>query len=318
MIAPAGRIDAPQGPTPDGGTPPGSPLVDPPMPDERVPLWNYYYLNTCPPPRDPTIVWGTDVECAGLQEYLRHVNRTCDVLVTPAHVLIAATARALKAHPQFNRRVLRRRIYQYRDVNIVMPFQKRGTGDLDVTLFEKPDAKGLCEIAGDAWRSARAAARGESATAEPAYMRFPRRVQALLQPLHVWLVNNVNLSLRETNKRQRAASAMVNYFGHNGAAPLRSYKPSRLPYDGISVTVTMGLIEPRPVAANGDVVVRPVAPLFIRADHRLVDAYEVGAFAETLRQLIADPAQFDAAGESRGDMGARDGFASLPLRAAGR
>lgn len=318
MIAPAGWIATDGDAASGGATPVGSPLVEPPMPDERVPLWNYYYLNTCPPPRDPTIVWGTDVDCTALQSHLRQVNRTCDVLVTPAHVLIAATARALKAHPQFNRRVLRRRIYQYRDVNIVMPVQKRGTGDLDVTLFEGPGTKDLCEIAGDAWRSAQAAVRGESATREPVYMRFPRRVQALLQPFHVWLVNNVNLSLRETNKRQRAASAMVNYFGHKGAAPLRSYKPSRLPYDGISVTVTMGLIEPRPVAVDGEVVVRPVAPLFVRADHRLVDAYEVGAFAETLRRLIADPSQFDSAGESHEDAGERDGFASLPFRAAGR
>lgn len=51
----------------------------------------------------------------------------------------------------------------------------------------------------------------------------------------------------------------------------------------------MGAIEPRPVAVGEEVVVRPVAPIFVRADHRIVDAHEIGAFAETLRTLLAEP-----------------------------
>jgi pyruvate/2-oxoglutarate dehydrogenase complex dihydrolipoamide acyltransferase (E2) component len=86
---------------------------------------------------------------------------------------------------------------------------------------------------------------------------------------------------------------MVNYFGHRGMAPLRSFKPSRLPYDSITVSVTMGATELRAVPAAGEVVIRPIAPVFVRADHRIVDAYEIGQFAETLRTLLADPRQLD-------------------------
>jgi hypothetical protein len=219
-------------------------------------------------------------------------------------VLIAATARALAIHPQFNRRVLKRRVWDFRQVNIVMPFQKKQVIGVDVTLFERADRKSIAEIAADAWRTAGAAARGGSGVKEPVYMKFPRWLQARLVPFHVWLVNTLNRPVRETNKRQRTASALVNFYGAKDMAPLRSYKPSRMPYDIAMTSVTMGAIEPRAVAVGGEVVVRPIAPLFIRADHRLVDAYDVGRFAETIRKLLADPESLDAA--ARGQDGSQD------------
>ena len=266
------------------------PLVDQPEPREDQPLWNFYYLNACPPPRDPTIVWGTEVDCTGLQAYLKRVNADSPVLVTPAHVLIAATGRALAKHPQFNRRILKKRIWSYRDINIIMPFRPK-TG-LDVMIFGKVDQKPVMQIAAEAWRNANTTG-SHAGVPQPVYMKFPRWLQKALQPIHIWLVNRVNVPLRDTNHRQRAAATMVNYFGTRGMAPMRSFKPSRLPYDSITLTVTMGAIEPRPAAVNGEVVVRPIAPIYVRADHRVVDAHEIGAFAETLRTLIGNPAALE-------------------------
>jgi hypothetical protein len=264
------------------------PLEAEPQPLDAMPLWNFYYLNLCPPQRDPTIVWGTDVDCSGLQTFLKELNAHSSALVTPAHVLIAATGRALKAHPHFNRRILKRRIWSYKDVNIVMPFRPKS--GLDVMFFANVDRKSIADVAAEAWRNSQSSAGEHEGVPQPIYMRFPRSLQAWLQPFHVWLVNHVNLKVRGTNNRQRAASTMVNYFGHRGMAPLRSFKPSRLPYESVSLTVTMGAIEQRPVAVRGEVVIRPIAPIFIRADHRIVDAHEIGAFAETLRKLLSEPA----------------------------
>lgn len=263
------------------------PLVEEPVPLDDMTLWNFYYLNTCPPQRDPTIVWGTEADCGELQAFLRDLNRESDVLVTPAHVLVAATARAIEKHPQFNRRILKKRVWAYRDINIVMPV--RGKTGLEVMFFGRPNQKTVIDVAHESWRNAQSAAGDHDGVPQPSYMRMPRKFQALLQPLHVWLVNHRNRPLRGTNNRQRGASTMVNYFGHRGMAPLRSFKPSRLPYESISLTVTMGAIEQRAVVVGQEIVARPIAPLFIRADHRIVDAHEIGAFAETLRQLLADP-----------------------------
>ena len=43
------------------------------------------------------------------------------------------------------------------------------------------------------------------------------------------------------------------------------------------------------VAREGSVVVRRIAPLFVRADHRVADAYALGRFVGMLQQTLAEP-----------------------------
>ena len=38
------------------------PVVSPPIPDAALPLTQLYYRTTCDSPRDPMIVWGTEVD----------------------------------------------------------------------------------------------------------------------------------------------------------------------------------------------------------------------------------------------------------------
>jgi hypothetical protein len=86
------------------------------------------------------------------------------------------------------------------------------------------------------------------------------------------------------------AHAFVNYLGFPGAPPLIALKPSSLPMNSFSVGVTMGPSEPRPVVVDGAVVIRRQAPLFVRTDHRMVNAFEAAAFISTLRSHLNDPA----------------------------
>jgi pyruvate/2-oxoglutarate dehydrogenase complex dihydrolipoamide acyltransferase (E2) component len=58
--------------------------------------------------------------------------------------------------------------------------------------------------------------------------------------------------------------------------------------------VTLGATELRPAVVDGQVVPRPLAPLFVRGDHRIVDAHDLGLFAGTLSRFLADPALMDA------------------------
>lgn len=278
------------------------PIAERPVPDDEIPTWNMNYLYGCPTPADPTIVWGTDVDCTDLQTYLKQLNAGSPVLVTPVHVLLRATACAVARHPQFNRRVLRRRIYQYKQVNLLLPFRKRHPPETDVMVLEQVDRKPLIEIARELWQHHQDAARGEFIYDRRRSLGLSRRMtRRLFYRMHLWLANGVNLPAREHSRRHRTAAAVVNYFGFKGAAPLRSFKPSRAPYDGLPVNVTMGAIEPRPAVVNGEVVVRSIAPLFVRADHRIVDAHDIALFAATLRELIGNPAAMEFGADAAAD-----------------
>jgi 2-oxoisovalerate dehydrogenase E2 component (dihydrolipoyl transacylase) len=51
----------------------------------------------------------------------------------------------------------------------------------------------------------------------------------------------------------------------------------------------MGSLKPRPVVADGEVVVRPTMSLTCAFDHRIVDGAQVAAFLRELRELIETP-----------------------------
>jgi pyruvate dehydrogenase E2 component (dihydrolipoamide acetyltransferase) len=50
-----------------------------------------------------------------------------------------------------------------------------------------------------------------------------------------------------------------------------------------------GRIEERPVVVQGQVEARPVLPLALSYDHRLIDGAAAGAFVGRLKTLLADP-----------------------------
>ena len=86
------------------------------------------------------------------------------------------------------------------------------------------------------------------------------------------------------------AGAFVNYLGFPGA--LHRCNPSSqavLPMNSYSVGVTMGPSERQPAVVDNAVVIRSLAPLFIRADHRMVNAYEAAEFISTLRKHLLNP-----------------------------
>jgi pyruvate/2-oxoglutarate dehydrogenase complex dihydrolipoamide acyltransferase (E2) component len=56
----------------------------------------------------------------------------------------------------------------------------------------------------------------------------------------------------------------------------------------------MGRVERKPVVRDGQIKVGEAAPLFVRADHRVVSAYQLAEFTETLRQLLIDPSLLEA------------------------
>lgn len=273
-----------------------SPLLTPAVPKSEIPILNSYYLNVCPASSDPTMVWGTEVDTNCLTDYLRQRNAVSPVLMTGAHVLLKAVAEALVRHPQFNSRVLGRRLYRFKDVNLMMPLQNRLRDEADVLLINKADSFSVQEIASQVWKQSRNAARGEVLHHKQAkiYRRIPGWLLGWMLRLQLWITNHLNLPVNSINEQLRAAPVLVNYLAYHGAAPMSSFKPSCIPSDCWTLNVTMGSSEPRPVADGNRVAVSSVASLFVRADHRVVDAYELGKFVTELRTLLSDPWKMEA------------------------
>ncbi len=53
----------------------------------------------------------------------------------------------------------------------------------------------------------------------------------------------------------------------------------------------MHKIQPRPVAENDEVVIRPMMYLAVSYDHRIIDGREAVQFLDTIRRTLEDPAR---------------------------
>ena len=272
------------------------PLHDRPIPGRRIPLYNRFYLHA---PRashvDPVMVWGTEIDADALTSFLRERNRGGRVLLTTAHALIRATALALAQFPEMNVRVVGRRVYGFRGVNIRMGFYHRGNREIDLLVVREADAKSLEQIGQEVWQRLLQAGRGTGPRDRD--LARLRRVPDLwlrqLLRIYGFLDRHFHLPSVGRLDELRGGGAMVNDLSFAGAPPMRSYKPTRFPDQADSLNLTLGPIESKVVARGDQFASIGVMPLFLRADHRLVDAYQAGRFLAAVRDLLNHPERLD-------------------------
>jgi chloramphenicol O-acetyltransferase len=272
------------------------PLLKRAMPDRQVPLYNRFYLYAPGSKQvDPTIVWGTEIDADALQAFLRERNRGGHVLITVAHSLIRATALALAQFPELNARIVGRRVYAFRDVNIRMAYFHRRSGEIDLLMISNANLKSLEQIGMEVWQRLLQSGRGEVKRDRDLarLRRLPGFWLDGLLWLYGFLDRHMRMPILGRLDATRAACATVNDLSFPGAPAMRSYKPSRFPDQSDSFNLTLGAIEQKVVARADKFVSIGVMPLFVRADHRIVDAYKLGRFLAAVSDLLNHPERLD-------------------------
>ena len=198
-------------------------------------------------------------------------------------MLVWAVGRCLAEHPEFNRRILHRRLYDFKHVNVLLPM-KGGKNGPEVCLLAKVDERSLDSIAKEVWQHSRDLINGVSPSQadEKLFRLLPGFIRGTLFRLMLLGTNWINWPAALWGHRVIRAGTMINYLGQRGAPPMRSFKPSRFPNEAATMNVTMGPTE------NTNATGR-VAPLFVRVDHRVVDAYQLGQFIGDLRLYLTNP-----------------------------
>jgi len=281
-----------------------------PTKSKAVPLtelgWsNVIYLAESQPAQDSTMVWGTTVELDHIDDFLATQSRQSNLMISVAHVLIKAVSQSLIDHPRLNRRVIHRRVHPYNGVSIVVPIRRPSDGIVDVVFFQDTVPMSLSDIAGRMWSEARDRAMkiaqekrqsGQGITFKSRLLQFALPWQLQFYKYFIKYLFAVPNHLRlptwdKWDQEMNGANAFVNFLGFNGAPPMISYKPSRLGTNSFSVSVTMGIPEQKPVVRDGQIAIAKVAPIFVRADHRLVNGHQLGEFIATLRTYMANPSR---------------------------
>jgi hypothetical protein len=268
------------------------PLVKRAIPDRQIPLYNRFYLHASAASEvDPILVWGTEIDADALQSFLRERNRNERILITTAHALIRATALALEEFPEMNVRLVGRRIYAFRHVNVRMAFFHRRNSEMDLLIISDANLKSLERIGLEIWQRLLQAGRGEGGRdRDLARLRWiPSFWFRQILRLYDFLDRNVRLPTFGRLDGTRASCVTVNDLSFPGAPPMRIYKQTRFPDRSDSFNLTLGPIENKVVVRLDKFVSVKVMPLFLRADHRLVDAQQAGRFLAAVRDLLSNP-----------------------------
>lgn len=274
-----------------------------PVPLSEIGWINSTYLGSTSLRCDPMLVWGTTVDTDDLEEYLQNKRNEEGTLLTPAHILVRAVTESLRKHPEVNRRVIGRKIYQYEGVNIVMPMLQTSTGEVDCVFLRNAEEYSLEDVAGFFWESAREKSLqvARDRKLEKEGTKFQNWITGLGRHLRLsWMLHTCKMGFTAGNwlraptiwpwqQGLNHAGAFVNYLGFSGAPPLIAHKPASLPMNSYSIAVTMGPTESRPVVIEDEIVIRKQASLFVRLDHRMVNGNQSAAFINTLRSFLSQP-----------------------------
>lgn len=258
---------------------------------EKLSSFRRAALATWRAPNDATVYGSLDVDVSAARAYLAQLSVASGVKVTLTHLVGKAVALALAERPDANVVVRRgRHLFQRDSVDIFFQVAFAGGEDLSGAKISGADRKSLTEIAQElAARTGNIRSQQGDRFARvqgllektPAFLRGPS-VAAM-----TYLTYDLGLDLSRLGiPYDQFGSAMVTNVGMFGVG--RAFAPL-VPMSRTPLIVTVGAVADAPVARDGEVVVRPMLPLTVTIDHRVLDGYQASRMAARFQEVLEHP-----------------------------
>ena len=262
--------------------------------DVRLHGWRKAALAVWSAPRDPQMYGDIEVDASAIVAFIEQVRRQSDVHVTPLHVIGKAIAHALAENSDLNVTPHGARLVHHDrvDVSFIVAFNE-GADQATVTI-EDAAGKSVVEIARELAERAgriRSGSRPDLARTRRMLDLAPVWLIRPLLRLAVWLTVSLRVDLGRFGLRPGLfGSALVTSLGGMGidhAYPLIS------PLHRVPFTFSVGRVQDRPAAENGEVRVKPIVTISAAMDHRYVDGSHAARLARSVREYCADPHAFE-------------------------
>jgi pyruvate dehydrogenase E2 component (dihydrolipoamide acetyltransferase) len=259
------------------------------------------------PPRDPTILGSAEFDVTQLQRHLDDVRARTGAKVTMTHAVARALAGTLRAHPGLNCLIRRGKLWQRRDVDVfcqvaVPPAEggKQAGAKQQGAKLQGADLSGVVVRNADRLDTAGIAAKLEEVAAKIRAREDPnlKQIKGMMNVLPPWLAKPVMRLLTYLtmdwgwNLRWLGVpddpfgSVMVTSLGMFGIR--HAYAPL-FPNSRCIGVILVGEVYDKVVAVDGQPVVRPVLPLQIALDHRIVDGFQAAVLSREMQQRLQDP-----------------------------
>jgi pyruvate dehydrogenase E2 component (dihydrolipoamide acetyltransferase) len=256
---------------------------------DRLSTWRRVALHAWRAPNDPTVHGSLELDVGEALELLKELRAKTGLKLTVTHLVGRAIALAIRERPEVNAIVRFGRLYQRDSIDVFFQVAFEGGENLGGHKVAGADRKSLVEIARELAEGASKVRRkeGESVKAASKFRLMPAPLVGAALKVSTALTYDLGLDLSGLGiPFDGFGSVMVTNVGGFG---LTSGFPPILPFARCPLLILVGEVQQRPWVYEGEVVPRPVLPLGVTFDHRLLDGYQAGVLAKKFREVLERP-----------------------------
>ena len=258
---------------------------------ERVSSWRKLALHAWDPPSDPSVYGLLELDVTETLPYLADLRRETGVRVTFTHLVGHAVALAIRARPEVNALVRFGALYQRETIDVFFQVAFEGGENLAGHKVARADEKGVLGIARELQEGAGRVRSGEAENVKTTsrFKQLPSPILGFISRAATFATYDLGLDLSALGVPYDGfGSAMVTNVGSfglsTGLAPL-------VPLARCPLLVLVGEVQDRAVVRDGKVVARPILPLGVTFDHRLLDGFQASVLARIFRELVEHPSR---------------------------
>lgn len=243
-------------------------------------------------PAEARIHARTEIDVSSALAHVEALRSASGVRVTLTHLVGTALGRALRAVPEARSRVVLGRVVTGEDCTVAFAVDIGKGSDLAPVRVEHADRLSTTEVARRVESSARALRTDGD--------RHHRRTGSLVRVAPWWAMRPVTSTasllvggLGVPAFGQPGRPLGTAFVSNVGTVGLDEAYLAPVPFARTSVYLAVGAVRDRPVAVDGQVVVRPTTVLVATADHRVLDGTHAGRLQQVVVELLGSPEVLD-------------------------
>lgn len=257
--------------------------------EKKLSTWRRLALNTWDTPTDPKIYGTLEIDATEANAYLQALRSQGGPRVTVTHLVGHAVALAIRERPEVNAILRHRTLYRRETIDVYFQIAFEGGEDLNGAKIVSADQKGVVGIARELEESARAVRERRAKTVSNAktFSKLPSFITGPAMRLGTFAHYELGLDLQRFGVPWDGfGSVMVTNVGSfglaTGLAPL-------VPFSRCPLILLLGEIRERPVVRDGQIVARPILPIGVTLDHRVIDGYQASKLAARFVHIMENP-----------------------------
>lgn len=250
--------------------------------------------------KDPTVYGLVEIDMKKVNDLLPAYNEKHNTKITSSHLVGKAVAYSMKRRPEINGFIRGSRIYLRKNVSLFFQVNIPGEGkdkikqaSLSGAVIHKAEELSVSEISNnlrDKALNIRSGKDTEVSKNLDAFKILPWWSAKYYLNIASWLLYGLNLDLSSFGlPKDPFGSVMITNVGSLGIdiawAPL-------CPYTRVPLLLAVGRMADKAWVVDGKVEVRPILPVAVTFDHRLIDGIHASQMAADFKKCFEEPEKY--------------------------